>query len=171
MNDLLDIRIYTGPSQTEALQNAVTALREHTQFAILEHLTTIKFPKPEAQEISIQAWPKGRIFCADFELRWEKTEGEWRSLCAIVKKHKLHEQIERLGFDPYDGMAESFPSDPKLFFLWDKENTRLGRRLEYECIPAAEDAQNRPPQLQVKEYRDQYGFLVFWRYLEMRYEI
>lgn len=183
MAKAMDIQIYTGPArdenlasedeifrkQEETLESAIDTLREQAGFAILECLTDIKFPDPKTYKISIQNWPKGRIFCPDFELRWERIEGKWRSVLAIVNGHALNEKTTELGFESH-AISECLPTDPKPYFLWDSENPRLGRRLHYECLPKAETSSNKPPILKIVEYRDECGYLIFWRYVNMEYE-
>ncbi|MFQ5633001.1 MAG: hypothetical protein ACE5I1_29890 [bacterium] len=183
MAKAMDIQIYTGPvtdesldsedeifqKQTETLESTINTLRAQADFAILECLTDIKFPDPKSFEISIQAWPKGRIFCPDFELRWERIEGNWLSVVAIANGHPLNKKIIGFGFKLHE-LSGCLPTNEKKYFLWDSENPRLGRRLKYECLPDAGSGANQPPLLKIIEYRDACGYLIFWRYLNMEYE-
>ena len=183
MAKAMDIQVYTGPvrnetlpsedktfqKETEILESAINTLRVQADFAILECLTDIKFPDPKSYVMSVQDWPKGRVFCPDFELRWERIEEKWQSVVAIANGHPLNEKITELGFELQE-LPGCLPTGEKKYFLWDSENPRLGRRLNYECLPEAGSDANKPPILKIIEYRDPCGYLIFWRYLKMEYE-
>jgi hypothetical protein len=166
-----DIEIRTGPPDEEALQQAIEAWRPKAEFAILESLTDISFPSPGATTINLAAWPKGRIFAPTFELRWEKSGADFRSV--LAKENSLEW--------PNAGLAELFladaevakaffpPSEDQHIYLWPENDMRLGRRLRYECLENQRDKNKKNVMLEVKLYRDAHGRLIFWRYTKMRW--
>ena len=154
MND----RVYTGELDTAALQAAVETLRSQTRYGIVESLTEIDFPPPHQEPIDVTERPKGRIFCEAFELRWERAGGGYRTIFAGEN-----------GQEPPDGLAEQalevHSKNPVEYYCWNERNPRLGRTLDYRCIPGKGDVK-----LVMLEYRDDHGRLVFWRYTKMRWE-
>jgi len=154
MND----KVYAGTLSADVLQAAVDALRSRARYGIVESLTEIDFPSPYQEPIDVARWPKGRIFCKAFELRWEQVGDGYRTIFA-----------RESGWEPPDGLSvqalEVYSKDSTEYYCWNERNPRLGRTLDYRCVPGEEDVK-----LQVLEYRDGHGRLVFWRYTEMRRE-
>ncbi len=138
------------------LQASVDALRRDARFAIVERIDAIDFPPPQSEPIDVQQWPKGRIFDEPFELRWERDgeryqvivagEGDFRAL-----QGHLNER------EPLAGAGEVCS-----YYCWKETDPRLGRTLNYRCVPGKGDVR-----LIVREYRDDHGRLTFWRYLRM----
>ncbi len=147
-------RIFSGALDSAGLQSLVDALRLQARFAILERIDAIDFPPPQKEPIDVAGWPKGCIFDEPFELRWEQTGSAYRVILA--------------GADDFSalGLAEqSLPSvTDKLqaYYCWDERNARLGRTLNYRCVPGQGNVK-----LFVREFRDGHGRLTFWRYVRM----
>ena len=155
MND----RVYTGMLDATALQAAVDTLRPRSRYGIVESLTGIDFPPPHGEPIDVTEWPKGRIFCEAFELRWERKDGGYRTVFASVGDQM-----------PPEGLVESDlqlqrPDEAMEYYCWNERNPRLGRTLDYRCVPGIGAVK-----LAVLEYRDDHGRSVFWRYTVMRRE-
>jgi hypothetical protein len=149
-------RVFSGTLDLTRLQAIVDALRHSARFAIVERIDAIDFPPPQTEPIDVREWPKGRIFDEPFELRWEQLGQEYRVIVAgeedlPVVGSGLNEQDLQLG------VSES-PS----YYCWNEKNPRLGRTLNYRCVPGKGDVK-----LTVREYRDDHGRLVFWRYVTM----
>lgn len=152
----MDDRIYTGKLDAGALQAAVDALRLQARYGIVESLTEIDFPPPHQEPIDVKAWPKGRVFCEAFELRWEQVGDGYQTIFAGED-----------GWEPSDGLAaqalEVYSKDSIGYYCWNERNPRLGRTLGYRCVPG-----NGNVKLAVLECRDDHGRLIFWRYTEMK---
>jgi len=152
--------VYTGKLDAVALQTAIDILSSRARYGIVESLTEIDFPLPHVEEIDATAWLKGRIFCASFELRWERVDGGYRTIFAGL------ENVE-----PPDGLVEEdlqldLP-DEQEYYCWNERNPRLGRTLDYRCVPGCVPGEG-DVKLAVLEYRDHHGRLVFWRYTGMK---
>jgi hypothetical protein len=155
----MDDKVYTGTLDVVALQAAVDALRPQALYGIVESLTEIDFSPPHQEPINVTEWPKGRIFCEAFELRWEQVDRGYRTVFASAGDQM-----------PPDGLVESDlqlqrPNEPVEYYCWNERNPRLGRTLGYRCVPGNGDVK-----LAALEYRDDHGRLVFWRYTEMKRE-
>ena len=150
-------RIFSGALDSAGLQALVDALRLQARFAILERIDAIDFPPPQNEPIDVAGWPKGRIFDEPFELRWEQVGSHYRVILAGTGDFPV----------PADGLSEqTLPSVtealPAYYYCWDETNPRLGRTLNYRCVPGQGDVK-----LFVREFRDDHGRLVFWRYVRM----
>jgi hypothetical protein len=154
----MDDEVYAGVLSADALQAAVDALRPQALYGIVESLTEIGFPPPHQQPLDVKTWPKGRIFCKAFELRWERIGNCYRTVFAGEN-----------GWEPPGGLAaqalEVHSKESTEYYCWKECDPRLGRTLDYRCVPGNGDVK-----LVVREYRDDYGRLVFWRYIEMKRE-
>ncbi|MDZ7360743.1 MAG: hypothetical protein ONB46_08465 [candidate division KSB1 bacterium] len=147
------------------LNQAIATLREKARFAILERIDDIAFPKPAAESIDAKKWTKGKLFDSQFELRWELLEGKYRTIFSTEGKVPPPDQLKDKKAN-LDSTAWDY-TEP-WYFLWDENNNRLGRTLHYECLePSAKD-DKRNVMLRVREYRNERGRLVFWRYIEMQ---
>jgi hypothetical protein len=148
-------RVFFGTLELSKLQALVEACRLQTRFAILERLDAIDFPPPQAEPIQIIEWPKGRLFDEAFELRWEEIGQEYRVI--LSGNGDLSALAAGLSEQP-------LPSGPDevAYHCWKERDTRLGRTLDYRCVPGKGDVK-----LSVREFRDDYGRLVFWRYVKM----
>jgi len=149
-------RVFTGTLDLTRLQTIVDAWHQNARFAIIERIGAIDFPPPQTEPIDVREWPKGRIFDEPFELRWEQIGHEYRTVVAggeglPAARSGLNEQDLQLGVD------ES-PS----YYCWNEKDPRLGRTLNYRCVQGKGDVK-----LTVREYRDDHGRLVFWRYVKM----
>jgi len=154
----MNVRVCTGELEASTLQTAVDALRSQAGYGIVESLTGIDFPPPDREPIDVIQWPKGRVFCQAFELRWEQVNGVYRTLFAREENQ-----------EPPDGLMEqvlkAYSVKPVEYYCWNEKNPRLGRTLDYRCVPGRGNVK-----LAVQEFRDEHGQLVFWRYTEMKRE-
>lgn len=154
----MNLRVYTGELDGLRLQAAVDALRTQVHYGIVESLTEIDFPPPDQEPVDVSKWTKGRIFCQAFELRWEQVDGVYRTIFAGEEAQ-----------EPPDGLMEqtleTYSVEPMEYYCWNERNPRLGRTLDYRCVPDKGDVK-----LVVLEYRNSHGRLVFWRYTEMKRE-
>jgi hypothetical protein len=159
--------VYVADFDHVTLNQAIAVLREKARFAILERIDDIAFPKPAARPIEAEYWTKGKLFDSQFELRWELLDGKYRTIFStegeVPPPDQLKDNKERLD-------SSGWEHTEPWYFLWDEKNNRLGRTLNYECLePSAKD-DKRNVMLSVREYRDERGRLVFWRYMEMQRE-
>ena len=152
MND----KVYINTLPAAALQVAVEALRPHAAYGIVENLTEIDFPPPQAEAIDISRWRKGRIFSPDFELRWERFEEGYRTILVTTNEQPPLPELSDSGL--------KLPSPEKIeYYCWRENDSRLGRTLDYRCVPGRGEVK-----LFVHEYRDDHGRLIFWRYVDMK---
>ena len=147
--------VYSGELDMGALQTVVDKLRSEARFGILENITDIDFPEPDQENIPVERWHKGRIFNECFELRWEQVNKTYRTVLAGEDRIKSPEGL--MACDTFDR-----PEQPSMYFCWNETNPRLGRTLNYRCVPGEGEVQ-----LSVYEYRDDHGRLVFWRYTKL----
>ena len=147
--------VYSGELDMQTLQTVVDKLRLDSEFGILESVTDIEFPVPNQENIVVGEWNKGRIFNEIFEMRWEQLNGTYRTVLAGEERYKSPEELTA---------TDSFnrPEQPSIYFCWNETNPRLGRTLDYRCVPGKGEVQ-----LSVYEYRDDRGRLVFWRYTNL----
>ena len=147
--------VYSGELDMQTLQTVVNKLRLDSEFGILESVTDIEFPVPNQENIVVGEWNKGRIFNEIFEMRWEQLNGTYRTVLAGEENIKSPEELTA---------SDSFnrPEQPSIYFCWNETNPRLGRTLDYRCVPGKGEVQ-----LSVYEYRDDRGRLVFWRYTKL----
>ena len=178
MEHTLDIEIFTPAAQENAtetktaLQAAINGLRSAAQFAILESLTEISFPIPAAAEISLDKWPKGRLFCETFELRWKKNRESYRTVFVKESGFETPAAVSVWMSQKDSGIEKQFwgrEEEPSWIFLWAENDARLGRSLEYQCLSSTRDDTKKNVQLQVCHYYDDHGRLIFWRYKNMRW--
>jgi hypothetical protein len=149
-------RVFSGTLDLAGLQTIVDACRSRAQFAILERIDAIDFPPPQDESIKVAEWPKGRLFEEAFELRWEQIGQEYRvvlsgngdlsALAAVLIEQHLPPGADEV----------------KDYYCWNETDARLGRTLNYRCVPGKGDVK-----LLVREFRDEHGRLVFWRYVNM----
>lgn len=149
-------RMFSGTLDLTGLQAIVDALRHSARFAIVERIDAIDFPPPQDKPIDVREWPKGRIFDESFELRWEQLGQEYRVIVAgegdlPAVGSGLNEQDLPLG-----------AGELLSYYCWNETNPRLGRTLDYRCVPGQGNVK-----LSVREYRDDHGRLAFWRYVKM----
>ena len=149
-------RVFSGVLDLARLQAIVDALRQSVRFAIVERIDAIDFPPPQDKPIDVREWPKGRIFNEPFELRWEQSGQQYRVVVAGEKD--LSAAISGLD-EPEQQLGAGELSS---YYCWNETNPRLGRTLDYRCVPGKGDVN-----LTVREYRDDHGRLVFWRYVTM----
>ena len=147
--------VYSGELDMQTLQTVVDKLCLDSEFGILESVTDIEFPVPNQENIVVGEWNKGRIFNEIFEMRWEQLNGTYRTVLAGEESIKSPEELTA---------SDSFnrPEQPSIYFCWNETNPRLGRTLDYRCVPGKGEVQ-----LSVYEYRDDRGRLVFWRYTNL----
>lgn len=149
-------QVFSGVLDSAGLQALVDVLRRQARFAILERIDDIDFPPPQNEPIDVAEWPKGRIFDEPFELRWEEVGSDYRVILASADALS--------GLD--HGLAEqnlpSVTDELQAYYCWNEKNARLGRTLDYRCVPGSGNVK-----LFVREFRDDHGRLVFWRYVRM----
>lgn len=191
----IDINLFLGPPDTSTLQNVIAALCPLepaegaarppsllARFAVLESLTDTRFPLPKKGEITLEEWPKGRLFAAAFELQWEKLEQGFRSCFACEKSWTWPEPANGVDFktalNPANRLLETYAADPERerysVYLRPEQDNSLGRLLQYEALAATrpKSIKNESPNalLEIKRYFDGHGRLLFWRYQNMRWE-
>jgi hypothetical protein len=159
--------VYAADFDLVALNQAIAALREKARFAILERIDNIAFPKPAARPIEAEKWTKGKLFDSQFELRWELLDGKYRTIFSTEGEVPPPDQLKDNKANLDSTGWEQTERDP-WYFLWDETNNRLGRTLNYECLEPSAKNDKRNVMLCVREYRDERGRLVFWRYVEMQ---
>jgi hypothetical protein len=149
-------RVFSGILELSSLQALVETCRPQARFAILERLDAIDFPPPQDESIQVAEWPKGQLFDETFELRWEQIGQGYRVILAG------NENISSLA----NGLSEQHllpvADEVQAYYCWNETDTRLGRTLNYRCVPGKGDVK-----LFVREFRDDHGRLVFWRYVKM----
>ena len=133
----------------------VDKLRLDSEFGILESVTDIEFPVPNQENIVVGEWNKGRIFNEIFDMRWEQLNGTYRTVLASEERYKSPQELT--ASDSFDR-----PEQASIYFCWNETNPRLGRTLDYRCVPGEGEVQ-----LSVYEHRDDRGRLVFWRYTKL----
>lgn len=149
-------RVFAGTLDPAELQTLVETLRQQARFAIVERIDAIDFPPPQSEPINVEEWPQGCIFNEPFELRWEQIgqkyrviwagEGEMSTVQGALKEQEL-----------------SYSASERLrYYCWNETNPRLGRTLDYRCVPGQGNVR-----LLVREFRDDHGRLAFWRYVKM----
>lgn len=151
-------KVYTGRLDMVALQAVVDVLRLQARFGIMESLAGIDFPSPDQEAISVINWPKSRIFCPAFELRWEKFEDGYRVVFACADSQSFPEGL-------HESELTLLSPEEVEYYCWREHDSRLGRTLDYRCVPGKGEVK-----IVVREYRDDYGRLIFWRYTEMKRE-
>jgi hypothetical protein len=149
-------RVFSGILDLNRLQALVEACRPQARFAILERVDAIDFPSPQKESISVAEWPKGRLFDEAFELRWEQIEQEYQVI--LSGSGDLSALADGLSEQPLTPFAD----EVRAYYCWKETDARLGRTLNYRCVPGKGDVK-----LSVREFRDERGRLVFWRYLKM----
>lgn len=155
----MNVKVYRADLDAAALSTLVATLRDKTSFAILERPDKVKFPGPD-EALDPTAWPSGRVFSEEMELRWEQEGGVYR---AVLTRSD--------GAEPPTGFTEVLALDgpePELvwYYLWGEDEVAVGGRLNYSrAIPGRGRGQ-----LGVVEYRDEAGRLTWYRYLELKRE-
>ncbi len=148
--------VFSGTLDLAGLQTRVEACRPRARFAILERIDAIDFPPPQDEPINVTNWPKGRLFDEAFELRWEQIGQEYRVI--LSGNGDLPALAAGLSEQP----LPSGPDEVQAYYCWNETDARLGRTLDYRCVPGQGNVK-----LFVREFRDDYGRLVFWRYIQM----
>ncbi|KAA0221424.1 hypothetical protein EDS67_28445 [candidate division KSB1 bacterium] len=178
----IDIALFLGPAHSEELQKVIDAISASASFAILESLTDISFPAPQAGEIKLTEWERGRLFAEAFELRWEKTGEKFRCVLAAEKEDWKWPQADfelKKSFTSADHFLQDYFADAGReeysVYLWPETDSRLGRQLHYACLDATRpktspNEKSPNAKLQIKRYFDAHGRLIFWRYKSMRWE-
>lgn len=149
-------RVFSGTLDLTGLQALVDAYRPQARFAILERIDAIDFPSPQEEPIHVANWPKGRLFDEPFELRWEQVGENYRVI--LGGTGDLPVPADGLNEQPLPLMTDKLEA----YYCWEETNARLGRTLDYRCVPGRGDVK-----LLVREFRDDHGRLVFWRYFRM----
>lgn len=149
-------RVFSGTLDLAGLQALVDACRPPARFAILERLDAIDFPPPQSETIPVAEWPKGRLFDEAFELRWEQMGQAYRVLlCGNGDLSTLADGLSEQRLQPGRDEVQTY-------YCWKEMDARLGRMLNYRCVPGKGNVK-----LFIREFRDDHGRLVFWRYLKM----
>lgn len=148
-------QVFSGTLDSAALQTLVDTYRQQARFAILERIDAIDFPPPQSEAIAVGQWSRGHIFDESFELRWEQVGAAY---CVVLAGTG--------NFAPPNGLKEqslsSVTDELQTYYCWDEKNPRLGRTLDYRCVPGQGNVR-----LVVREFRDDHGRLAFWRYVRM----
>ncbi|MDZ7339615.1 MAG: hypothetical protein ONB30_13895 [candidate division KSB1 bacterium] len=148
-------RVFSGTLDLTTLQALVGTCRHQARFAILERVDAIDFPPPQSDPIDVDKWPKGRIFDESFELRWEQIGSAYRVVFAGTDNFPAPNGFE-------EQSLSSLTDEVQSYYCWEEKNVRLGRTLDYRCVPGQGNVR-----LFVREFRDEHGRLVFWRYVKM----
>ncbi len=149
-------RVYCGALELAALQALVEAFRPQARFAIVERIDAIDFPPPQTAPIDAEQWFKGRLFDESFELRWEQVEAVYRVI--LSGTDDLAAEVSGL----HDWSLPPGTDELQEYYCWNEQDARLGRTLDYRCVPGHGNVK-----LLVREFRDEHGRLVFWRYVKM----
>ncbi len=149
-------QVFSGTLDLNKLQALVEACRPRARFAILERIDAIDFPPPQEEPIRVAEWPKGRLFDEAFELRWEQMGQGYRVI--LSGSGDLSALADGLSEQPLPPCSDKV----QVYYCWKETDARLGRTLNYRCVPGEGDVK-----LFVREFRDDHGRLVFWRYLKM----
>ncbi len=174
----LDITVYLGPGDRDTLKKVIAFFAPKAEFAILESLIRTDFPDPKTTDIEPDDYPKGRVFCKDFELRWEKMDSDDSFRTVLVKTTGFDWEGEQLpdDFKESDTLAVEFSCgsggavDDYTVYLRPEKDTSLGRSLNYACIKDRPNKRNPNAKLHIRRYRDAWGRLIFWRYCKMEWE-
>jgi len=130
------------------------------------------------QTIAFEAWERGRLFCASFELRWEKLDGAFQVVY-------VGPPAVLAGFVPADDLdLNAAPSRTRSYDLWGRRvpadqietvgaptDTDLGAFVEFRIprlllYPVPRQAQR--VRLRVREYLDPHtGELSYYRFEEL----
>ena len=153
-------QVHSGKLDVTSLQNIIDVLSPKAPYGIVESLVEIDFPPPNQERIDVTMWPKGRIFCEAFELRWEQVDGGYRVIFAAKNEVKPPEELTKIDY------LQLNPPGNQKYYCWNERDPRLSRTLDYRCVPGRGNVK-----LTVLEYRDYHGRLVFWRYAEMKREV
>ncbi|MCR4407432.1 MAG: hypothetical protein NUW24_11010 [Anaerolineae bacterium] len=149
-------QVFSGTLDLAGLQALIDACRQQARFSILERIDAIDFPPLQKEPINVAEWPKGRLFDEAFELRWEQIGAAYRVILAGTGDSPA----------PADGLSEHplpvVTDELQAYYCWEETNARLGRTLDYRCVPGQGNVK-----LFVREFRDDHGRLVFWRYVKM----
>jgi len=149
-------RVFSGILGLSNLQALIETCRLQAHFAILERLDAIDFPPPRDEPINVADWPKGRLFNEAFELRWEQIEQEYRVVLSG------NGDLSALAAGLIEQHLPPGADEVQDYYCWNERDARLGRTLNYRCVPGKGDVK-----LLVREFRDEHGRLVFWRYVKM----
>lgn len=171
-----DIEVYIpekraqAKSEIGALEAAIKTLCNEAQYAIVENLTDIQFPSPAEWIVDLAQWPKGRLFSSNFELRWEKISDGYQAVFVREKDFTIPEQVAAYFTHQVTELGQTFRLRRETsFYLWPEEEPRLGRRLYYQCLDSRRDDSRQNIKLIVRQYYDQHGRLIFWRYKSMEW--
>jgi len=149
-------RVFSGTLNLAGLQTRVEACRPRARFAILERIDAIDFPPPQDEPIHAADWPKGRLFDETFELRWEQIGQEYRVVLSG------NGDLSALAAGLIEQHLPPGTDEVQDYYCWNETDARLGRTLNYRCVPEKGNVK-----LSVREFRDDHGRLVFWRYVKM----
>jgi len=152
----MSARVFSGTLDLDKLQALVEACRPQARFAVLERIDAIDFPPPQEEPINVANWSKGRLFDEAFELRWEQIGQEYHVILSGSG------DLSALAAGLSEQHLPSGDDEVQTYYCWKEEEARLGRTLNYRCVPGKGDVK-----LSVREFRDERGRLVFWRYLKM----
>ncbi len=152
----MDERLWTTTLTAAQLEARLAPPRDAARFAILESLTDIDFPAP-TETIALAQWQQGRIFGEKFELRWERQGKNYRVWLAG--------EGDAAGFEELPQVKDAHSTDASCY-MWGPDERRIARRMEYRALPKGEGRVC----LFRREFRDDKGALVFYRYLRMEWE-
>ncbi|RMG33207.1 MAG: hypothetical protein D6732_12370 [Methanobacteriota archaeon] len=173
-----DIEVYIPEKRAQdraeigALEAAIEEVRTEAPYAIVECLTDVRFPIPVDWAVDLAQWPKGRLFSANFELRWEKISDGYQAVFVREKDFTIPEQVARYFTHQVSELEQTFRLRQETsFYLWLEKEPRLGRRLYYQCLDSRRDDSRQNIKLIVHQYYDHHGRLIFWRYKSMELSI
>jgi len=149
-------RVFSGTLDLTGLQTRVEACRPQARFAILERIDALDFPPPQEEPINVANWSKGRLFDEAFELRWEQIGQGYRVILVG------NEDLSPLAAGLSEQHLPPGTDEVQAYYCWNERDARLGRTLDYRCVPGQGNVK-----LLVREFRDDHGRLVFWRYVKM----
>lgn len=149
-------RVFYSTVDLTRLQALVDACRPQARFAIVERIDAIDFPLPQNESILVAEWPKGRLFDEAFELCWEQIGQEYRVILSG------NGNLSTLAAGQSERPLPPGTDEVQDYYCWNETDARLGRTLNYLCVPGKGNVK-----LSVREFRDDHGRLIFWRYLKM----
>lgn len=148
-------RVFSGTLDLAVLQVLIDTCRPQVRFAVLERIDAIDFPPPQNEPIEVASWPKGRLFDESFELRWEQVGSAYRVILAGTGNLAAPDELREQDLPAVTDAAQ-------VYYCWAEKDARLGHTLDYRCVPGQGNVK-----LFVREFRDDHGRLVFWRYVRM----
>lgn len=156
----MDMLVYSGRLPPDALQALLVSVwSSQAEWAIVERVDDLQLLGARQDAVpDVTRWSQGRAFGPDVQVHWEQHGPEYRVVLADAAGRAPHEGLQPANDDWSGGQHQTHS-----YYVWHKENTRIGRCLDTERFGIAGRAK-----LQVVEYTDAAGVLRFYRYAGVR---